>query len=237
MLSIKNLTVRYEYKTAVEDVSLEIQPGRISGLIGPNGAGKSSLIKACVGMIGEYDGEIRYKDKPLHENRHWVKKHCGYAPEDTVLTPYLKGREFLELIGALRKSADLKKETESLFAMLNLQEKADELIVNYSHGMRQKLSIASTLIGNPDFLIFDEALNGLDPVSLYNLKKYMNELAAAGKTIVLSSHILSLIEDWCDPIIIMHKGKLIKTLTRAEISGMETEKKQSFEEIFVEMVK
>ena len=237
MLSIKNLSVQYEEKLAVDDVSIEISQNKISGLIGPNGAGKSSLIKTCVGMIGEYSGEILYGDKPLHKNRHWVKEHCSYAPEDTILLPYLKGREYLEMIGTLRKTLDLDNEIKSLFKMLNLQEKENELIINYSHGMRQKISIASTLIGNPDYLIFDEALNGLDPVALFNLKNYLNELATSGKTIILSSHILALILDWCDPIIIMHQGKILKMVSKQEIARMESEMKKTFEQIFIDLVK
>ena len=237
MLSIKNLSVQYEEKLAVDDVSIEISQNKISGLIGPNGAGKSSLIKTCVGMIGEYSGEILYGDKPLHKNRHWVKEHCSYAPEDTILLPYLKGREYLEMIGTLRKTLDLDNEIKSLFKMLNLQEKENELIINYSHGMRQKISIASTLIGNPDYLIFDEALNGLDPVALFNLKNYLNELATSGKTIILSSHILALILDWCDPIIIMHRGKILKMVSKQEIARMESEMEKTFEQIFIDLVK
>lgn len=237
MLTIKKLSVQYEEKKAVDDISIEIMQNKISGLIGPNGAGKSSFIKACIGVISEYSGEILYDGKLLHKNRHWVKEQCGYAPEDTVLLPYLKGREFLELIGTLRKSSDLEHEIKSLLQILNLQEKENELIVNYSHGMRQKISIASTLIGNPNYLIFDEALNGLDPVALYNLKNHLNELAEDGKTIVLSSHILALIQDWCNPIIIMHQGRILKTVTKSEITKMESEKKKSFEQIFIELVK
>jgi ABC-2 type transport system ATP-binding protein len=237
MLTIKNLTVQYEDKKALDNISTKIAQGKISGLIGPNGAGKSSLIKACVGMISEYSGEILYENKLLHKNRHWVKEQCGYAPEDTVLLPYLKGREFLELIGTLRKSSDMNNEIKSLFQMLNLQDKENELIINYSHGMRQKISIASTLIGNPDYLIFDEALNGLDPVTLYNLKNYLNELAKEGKTILISSHILVLIQNWCDPIIIMHQGKILKTITKKEITRMESDKKKSFEQFFIDLVK
>jgi ABC-2 type transport system ATP-binding protein len=237
MLSIKNLTVQYEEKLAVDDISLEIPQSKISGLIGPNGAGKSSLIKACVGMISEYSGDILYDDKPLHKNRHWVKEHCSYAPEDTVLLPYLKGREFLELIGTLRKSPDLENEIKSLFQMLNLQDKENELIINYSHGMRQKISIASTLIGKPEYLIFDEALNGLDPVALYNLKSHLNELTNTGRTIILSSHILTLIQDWCDPIIIVHQGKILTMVSKDEILRMESDKKKTFEQIFINLVK
>jgi len=110
MLTIKDLCIQYAEQKAVDNITIDIEQGKISGLIGPNGAGKSSLIKACVGMISEYSGEILYENKPLHKNRHWIKEHCGYAPEDTVLLPYLKGREFLELIGTLRKSSDLDKE-------------------------------------------------------------------------------------------------------------------------------
>jgi ABC-2 type transport system ATP-binding protein len=121
--------------------------------------------------------------------------------------------------------------------MLNLQEKENELIINYSHGMRQKISIASTLIGNPDYLIFDEALNGLDPVALFNLKNYLNELATSGKTIILSSHILALILDWCDPIIIMHQGKILKMVSKQEIARMESEMEKTFEQIFIDLVK
>lgn len=237
MLSIKNLTVQYEEKLAVNDVSIEIPQSKISGLIGPNGAGKSSLIKACVGMIDSYGGEILYNDKPLHKNRHWVKEHCSYAPEDTVLLSYLKGHEYLELIGTLRKTRDLKNEIKSFFKMLNLQDKENELIINYSHGMRQKISIASTLIGNPDYLIFDEALNGLDPIALFNLKNYLIELANVGKTIILSSHILALIQDWCDPIIIMHKGEILAMVSKEEIKKLELEKKNTFEQIFIDLVK
>jgi ABC-2 type transport system ATP-binding protein len=237
MLSIKNLTIQYEDKLAVDDISIEIPQSKISGLIGPNGAGKSTLIKACVGMIDTYGGEIFYDDILLHKNRHWVKERCAYAPEDTVLLPYLKGREFLELIGTLRKIPDPENEIQSLFKMLNLQDKENELIINYSHGMRQKISIASTLIGNPDYLIFDEALNGLDPIALFNLKNYMNKLADGGKTIILSSHILALIQDWCDPIIIIHQGKILKMVSKEEIVRMESEKKKTFEQIFIDLVK
>ena len=141
------------------------------------------------------------------------------------------------MIGTLRKTPDLDNEIKSLFKMLNLQEKENELIINYSHGMRQKISIASTLIGNPDYLIFDEALNGLDPVALFNLKNYLNELANSGKTIILSSHILALILDWCDPIIIMHQGKILKMVSKQEIARMESEMKKTFEQIFIDLVK
>lgn len=236
MLSIQNLSVRYENKLALQNVSIDFDKGKISGLIGPNGAGKSTLLKSCVGVIGEFSGKIFYNGKDLKKNRHWVKEHCGYAPEDTVLLPYLKGKEFLELIGTLRKSNKLAQEIEILFDLLKLKGMENELILNYSHGMRKKISIASALIGNPDYLIIDEAMNGLDSVSLFNLKKHLLELARSGKTILISSHILALILEWCDPIVIMHEGTIVKSYAKNEINTLEMKTQKSFEEIFIDMV-
>jgi ABC-2 type transport system ATP-binding protein len=235
MLSIKNLSVQYETKLAVNDVSLDVSDSKITGLIGPNGAGKSSLIKACVGLIDEYSGSIKYNGLDNRKNRHKVKQICGYAPEDTVLLPYLKGNEFLELICKLRQVADVKQDMEAILDRMDLKESADDLIINYSHGMRKKISIAATLLGQPDFLIFDEALNGLDSITLFYLKNHLSELAAQGKTILITSHILPLILDWCDPVIIINEGRIIKSFSQAEIKNITRE--SSFEEIFVNLIK
>ena len=180
---------------------------------------------------------IFFDTQELFSNRHWVKEHCGYAPEDAELLPYLKGGEFLTLIGQLRNSENTIQEVDFLFELLGLSEKRNELILNYSHGMRQKLSIASALISEPDYIILDEALNGLDPIAIYNLKSYLTELATKQKTVIISSHILPLILDWCDPVIIIHQGVIINALTRQEIIELEKNQSKKFETIFVEMVK
>jgi ABC-2 type transport system ATP-binding protein len=237
MLSIENLTINFESLTAVDDFNFEFAPGKIHGLIGPNGAGKSSLLKACVGLISDYQGKIKYNDKNLIENRQWVKNNCGYAPEDAVLFPYLSGEEFLRLIASIRNNdkKSMDKQVSFFITLTAINDKKDELIVNYSHGMRQKLAVAAALIGNPQFIIIDESLNGLDPVALYRLKKYLMELAAGGKTIILSSHILPLIRDWCDPIVIMNKGILIKAWTKEELIKIEDQESRNFEEIFISL--
>ena len=236
MITIKNLSVHYEEKTAVQDVTLTFQPGKISGLIGANGAGKSSLLKACVGLIPEFEGSIAFDGKELSQNRFWVKQHCAYAPEDVELLPYLKGREFLQLIATVRNSPQPEKEIDLLQQLFSLREAENELIINYSHGMRQKISLAAALIGEPDYLIFDEALNGMDALSLSRFKNFIDQLLSRGKTIVLSSHIISLIQSWCDPVILMHEGEIFDTLSAGQIKKLEQQKKKSFTDIFVERV-
>ncbi len=239
MLSIKNLSIQYENVIAVKNISYDFNSGIINGLIGPNGAGKSSLLKACVGLINDYQGKIIYDEKELGKNRTWVKKQCGYAPEDAVLFPYLTGEEFLQLIASIRnnKQEDLTNEVSFFLQLTGLTAKMDELIVNYSHGMRQKLAIAAALIGEPEFIIIDESLNGLDPIALYNLKKYFNELIKSDKTIILSSHILPLIRDWCHIIVIMDKGALIQEYSKDEILKYEKDRGNSFETLFLETIK
>lgn len=236
MLRIEKLTVDYEGIRAVQQADVIFEPGRITGLIGPNGAGKSSLLKACVGLIADYSGSIFYADKNLQQHRFWVKQHCSFAPEDAELMPYLTGDEFLRLIGQIRNVSDLKGAMQFLLNLLGLAEKKDELILNYSHGMRQKIALATALIGKPDYIILDEALNGLDSIALIKLKGYLRKLAAQGHTLILSSHILPFIREWCDPIIIMNRGRIIQTLSAVEIAKLEGEKAAAFDAIFLEMI-
>ena len=237
MITIKDVSVTYEDKLAVNSVDLEFETGKLTGIIGANGAGKSSLLKACVGLLPEFEGKIEFDNKNLRENRFWVKEHCAYAPEDVELLPYLKGREFLQLIAALRGLKNENGGIDFLLDMFALQAVENELIINFSHGMRQKISLAAALTGKPNYLILDEALNGLDALSLSRLKKYFEQLLSEGKTIVLSSHIISLIQSWCDPVIIMHKGEILHVLSAREIVRLERKKGKPFSELFVDWVK
>jgi len=236
MITIKNVSVRYETTVAVNNVSLNIKQGSMIGLIGANGAGKSSLLKALAGLIPDFTGRVAFDGKDLRGERFWVKQHCGYAPEDAELLPYLRGREFLHLIAAIRKVRDIQKEADFFIDLFSLQKTAEELIVNYSHGMRQKLSIAAALIGQPQWLILDEALNGLDPLSLARLKNYFAGQQSKGTTIVLSSHNLSLIRRWCEAVVFLHKGKIVGVFSQGEIKAQEEQSGRTFEDWFVDRV-
>ena len=166
MLKITNLTIRYPEVIAIDDVSLELKDGILYGLVGPNGAGKSSLIKALAGLIGEYEGNIYYDQHEFKKERQKVKTMFGYAPEDPDLFPYLTGREYLTMIGEIRRW-DASEQLKRFVVDFGLEDTIDELVYRYSHGMRQKISFVAALIGEPQHLILDEALNGFDPISLF----------------------------------------------------------------------
>jgi len=235
MIKISNLTIRYPEVVAVDDVSLHLKEGIIYGLIGPNGAGKSSLIKALVGLIAEYDGEINFDGFPSAVDRHIIKSQFGYAPEDPDLYPYLSGKEYLQMIADIRQ-VDADDQISKFGSDFGLVDVFEDLINRYSHGMRQKISFAASLIGDPNNLILDEALNGFDPVSQYNAKKLLQNLAKNGHTILLSSHILELIENWCQEIIILNAGKVLAEYTSRQIEDIKSKTGKAFSEHFIAMV-
>ena len=220
MITIKELTIQFPTVLAVDHVSCVFEKGSLHGLIGPNGAGKSTMLKAMVGLISNYAGEIYYDDLLFRDNRLTVKKQFGYAPEDIDLIPYLAGLEYLQMIADIRKLDQAQSHISELVSLLGLGEVQHKIINSYSHGMRQKISLAAALVGFPSILILDEALNGLDSLALINVNKLLKELARAGHTIILSSHILELIEQWCDVIYIMHRGCLAAQLNQEQCAGI-----------------
>lgn len=236
MIKISNLTIRYPQVIAIDDISIQLNNGLIYGLIGPNGAGKSSLIRSIVGLISEYDGDIIYDGLSAHKNRSLIKSSFGYAPENPDLYPYLTGREYLQMISEIRKS-EIRGEIDYLVADFELHKVIDDLINSYSHGMRQKVSFAAALISRPQNIILDEALNGFDPVSLFNAKKLLKKLADADHTILLSSHVLELLENWCEQIIILHEGKILAVYSSDEINKIKQVSGQSFNHHFISLIK
>ena len=236
MISIKNLIIRYPEVVAIEDVTLQLQEGKIYGLVGPNGAGKSSLIKALVGLISEYEGDINFNDFSLREHRHHIKSLFGYAPEDPDLYPYLTGKEYLQMIADIRQ-VDAEAQIKLIQSDFNLNDVFEDLISRYSHGMRQKISFAAALIGEPQNLILDEALNGFDPISQFNAKNILVDLANKDHTILLSSHILELVENWCQEIIILNEGKILAGYTSDQIEEIKSKTGKAFSEHFMSLVR
>ena len=243
MLKITNLTIRYPEVIAIDDVSLELKDGILYGLVGPNGAGKSSLIKALAGLIGPTGsctgsslmGNIYYDQHEFKKERQKVKTMFGYAPEDPDLFPYLTGREYLTMIGEIRRW-DASEQLKRFVVDFGLEDTIDELVYRYSHGMRQKISFVAALIGEPQHLILDEALNGFDPISLFNAKKLLKNLAERGKLVLLSSHVLELLENWCEEIIILNQGKILAQYTLEDIAKIKNKTGKTFNEHFVELI-
>lgn len=235
MIKISNLTIRYPQVVAVNDVSIKLKEGIIYGLVGPNGAGKSSLIRVLVGLIAEYDGEIHFDNFSRARDRHIIKSLFGYAPEDPDLYPYLTGQEYLQMIADIRQ-VDAEEQIKKLGIDFGFVDVFQDLINRYSHGMRQKISFAASLIGEPKNIILDEALNGFDPLSQYNAKNLLLNLANNGHTILLSSHILELVENWCQEIIILNAGKVLAEYTSEQIGDIKSKTGKAFSEHFVSLI-
>lgn len=237
MIKIENLSVSYKNTNALKNISLEMPPGQIYGFAGPNGAGKSTLLKALTGIVSKYEGKIFFGGIDSGRDRYKIRQITGYAPETVELVEHLNGRELLQMVSGIRKLNDPDKEIDTLVELLNLQAVQHQLINTYSHGMRQKLSIAVALVGDPQYLIFDEALNGIDPVTLYDLQKEFRNRANSGKTVIISSHILELIQKWADRVIVMDSGKLLANWSRQELDTICVEKKTDIVELFVGLVR
>ena len=236
MLTIKNLKVSYDNKIAVDDISVTFKPSKITGLIGPNGAGKSTLMKTCIGIISAYSGEILYDDLPLNKNRFWVKQNAVYAAENAELLNYLTGQEFLKLISKIYKLNDADDRIDFFIEMMGLNQKRNELIDSYSHGMRQKISVAAALLPNPKFILLDESLNGMDSISLSRIFNYFMEQRDKGRIIIISSHNVDLIEDWCEEVYVISNGKIRTEFNLDEINKMRNEK-GAFLKKYVELTK
>jgi len=236
MIVLKNITIRYPSVLAIDDLTYEFKDGIIYGLVGPNGAGKTSLIRALVGLITEFDGQIIIGNEQSQLNRTAIKSLIGFAPEDANLFPYLTTREYLRFISDVRKVADGDQKADQLINLLGLQEVSDEIVDRYSHGMKKKLSLAGALIADPDYLILDEALNGLDPLAMHSMRKYLRQKATDGTTIILASHVLEVVENWCDMIIILNKGKIAGSYSQDEIKSWCKQNDKYFSDFFVALI-
>jgi len=237
MIKIKNLSRSFGQVKALDDFSVEIKKGELFGLIGPNGAGKSTLMKCLIGLLKPDQGEILIDGENAVENTISAKKRIGYAPEDPVLYDYLTGTEFLEFIADLRKvpREASQERTMSLLQNFGLEGKANQLVADYSHGMKQKISLAAALIAKPEILLLDEPMSALDPESIFWFKNHLQQLCESGVTVIFSSHILDTVEKICDRVGIIHRGKMVACDT-IEALRRKSGGHASLEEIFMHLI-
>lgn len=235
---LKNISKSFEHIHAVRDVSFSVENGTLCGLLGPNGAGKSTLFKMMMGLLEPDSGEITLAGKVVTFGEVEYKRKIGYAPESAILYEYLTGMEFLAFIAAAKEipKGMRQEQIDYWLSFFDLSTKAGELIINYSHGMRRKLSLSAALLGEPEILLLDEATNGLDPESSFNLKEYLRKFCSKGGTVLFSSHIIETVEHLCDRIIIMHQGRVLLEMRRVEWEGFR-KRGSSLEEQFIAMVK
>ncbi|HET7009514.1 MAG TPA: ABC transporter ATP-binding protein, partial [Anaerolineales bacterium] len=222
LIEIRQLTKRYGDKAAVDEVSLDVFGGEIFGFLGPNGAGKTTTIKAIVGLLKPTSGTVRVAGYDVQLQPIGAKAASGYVPDEPSLYPKLTGRELLRFVGDLFgvPGAQVERRVEELLRLFDLTQAADDTIDSYSHGMRQKTSLAAALVHDPKVLVLDEPTVGLDPKSARLIKDILRQLATRGAAVFLSTHILEIAERMCDRIGIIHQGRLVASGTMDELRAV-----------------
>ena len=239
MIKIEHLSKKFGNFTAVNDINLIIPNGKIYGLLGPNGAGKSTTLKMMTGILNPTSGDVFYDSFSINSNPLEAKKRFAFVPDSPDMFLGMKGYDYLIFIGSLfDMSKDEVLSSAEYFAKeLNIYDSLNDYILNYSHGMRQKIFLTGALMHNPDAWILDEPLTGLDPESAFKIKNLMREHANRGHVVLLSTHILDVAEKLVDEIGIINKGELIFSGTIQELKEKKNESDSTLEELFLELTK
>jgi ABC-2 type transport system ATP-binding protein len=209
MLEARSLTKCYSSVPALDNVSFSITPGEVLGYLGPNGSGKSTTVKIITGLLEPSSGSVHFNGRPIGGDLAAFKRLVGYVPEEANLYPFLSGLEYLELVGRLRglPGRVIARRGEALLEIFSMKPHRHTAISTYSKGMRQRILLISALLHNPELIIFDEPLSGLDVTSAMIFRKMVAALSRQGKTIFYCSHVLEVVEKVCSHVIILQKGK------------------------------
>ncbi len=221
IINIRNLQKSYGSKEVLKGINLEIYPGQVIGYIGPNGAGKSTTVKILCGLISDYDGEVLINGMDLKTETLKIKSMIGYVPELAELYDVLTPAEFLSFMGALYNlSPEVTKDRmEKILGALGLGFNLDQRMDTFSKGMKQKVLIASGLLHNPEIIILDEPLSGLDANSVMVIKDLIQRLAAEGKTIFYCSHMMDIVEKVSEKIVLINNGVIVANGSFAELKA------------------
>lgn len=232
MLQINSLTKRYGQKTAVDALSLHIQPGEIYGFIGHNGAGKTTTIKCVTGILQFDEGEIFINGQSVRQSPLECKRDIAYIPDSPDLYDYMTGVRYLQFIADIFgvSAADRQARIDRYAELFELTDDLAQPIAAYSHGMKQKLAIIAAWLHNPKLIIMDEPFVGLDPKAAHLLKGMMREVCDMGGAIFFSTHVLEVAEKLCDKVAIIKNGRLIRSGTMEEVKG-----DASLEQVFLDL--
>jgi ABC-2 type transport system ATP-binding protein len=222
LLELQHLFRSYRGIPAVVDVSFKVAPGEIVGFLGPNGAGKSTTVKMITGILRPNDGHVLFEGRNIREDMVGYRSVIGYVPEEAHLYAYLSGLEYLQLVGRLRglDEAVLESKATGLLELLDLNSWQHSPISSYSKGMRQRVLIAAALLHDPKLLIFDEPLSGLDVLSARLFKDLLELLAGQGKAILYISHVLEVVEQICNRVIVIAGGKILADAPPGELTKL-----------------
>jgi ABC-2 type transport system ATP-binding protein len=218
MIEVSALTKRYGQFTAVRDLSFTVRPGEVLGLVGPNGAGKTSTLRCLAGIIPATAGTVRIAGHDVAADAVAAKRALAFFPDEPRLFEYLTVRQHLNFVARIYGVADHERIAQPLLEEFEIADKAGQLPGELSRGMKQKLAIACGLLHEPRVMFFDEPLTGLDPLGIRRMKNSIVKRAREGATIVLSSHLLHLLEEVCSHVLILKQGGKVADGTLAEVA-------------------
>ena len=238
MIDLINLTKDYGTTIAANNLNLHVASGETYGFIGANGAGKTTTIRMMGGIIEPSSGNIIIDGIDMKENPVAAKKIIGVVPDRPFLYEKLTGAEFLKFIADIYEvdAKSGRQRSDNLLRQFALWDWANEIIEAYSHGMKQRLIIAAALMHDPKILVVDEPMVGLDPFAVRMVKDIFRDLAAKNVAIFVSTHTLSIAEDLCDRIGVIHKGNLVAQGTMDELNSAAQTEKAKLEEVFLTLV-
>lgn len=237
MIELQNLCKTFGRIRAVDNISLSIPPGTIFGFLGPNGAGKTTTIKMIVGLLQPTSGSVLVGGNNVAHYPEKVKMMMGYIPDRSYIYEKLTAREFLQFVAGIYgfTKESCAKKIDRLLSLFGLEGWEDELIESFSHGMRQRVVIASALIHNPKVIIVDEPVVGLDPRGARLVKTVFKNLVQTGITIFLSTHVLEIAEELCDRIAIIQRGTVIAQGTMEELQNQANTMDKRLEYLFLKL--
>ena len=237
MLELQHLSRSYRGIPAISDVSFEVRSGEIVGFLGPNGAGKSTTVKIVTGLLRPNDGRVLFEGQDIHSDLLAWRATFGYIPEEAHLYAWMSAMEYLQLVGRLRGMPErvIDEKATALLALLGLESWRHSPMTVYSKGMRQRVLMAAALMHDPKLLVFDEPLSGLDVLSSRLFRDLLHELAGAGKAVLYISHVLEIVEQICDRVIVIAQGKVVADAAPSDLTRLMV--LPSLEKVFAQLVR
>lgn len=234
IISIRGLRKNYGEKQVLKGIDLDVHPGQIIGYIGPNGAGKSTTVKVLIGLLSDFEGTVRILGQDLREDTLAIKSRIGYVPENAEIYDVLTPMEYLSFVGKLYQMEDtlIEERAERMLQAFGLLENKHQRMDTFSKGMRQKVLIISGLLHDPQIVILDEPLSGLDANAVIIVKEIMSLLKKEGKTIFYCSHMMDVVEKVSDRIVLINEGSIVADGTFEQLKHSEAD---TLEKIFASL--
>lgn len=235
MLEVRSLTKYYGALPALRDASFVARPGQILGYLGPNGSGKSTTVRMLVGLMEPTSGEVLWQGKSIFADLPAYRRRLGYVPEEPFLYTHITAPEYLRLVGGLRGIDDgiLNEKIERFLKLFGLEDDQYQTLAAFSKGMRQKVQLASALLHNPDLIVLDEPFSGLDVSAALMLRSVIRSLADEGRTILMSSHVIEVVEQMCTDVVILSDGNVVANDRVDRLRGLQND--QTLEHVFVKL--